>query len=554
MRTRFAAVAGVIVVVSLSFRGATVARATTDAGDERPPVDPASYPSLDAKELGSLRYSMKIADLAIDDFSLIPLTDYYGWPGTGEKQKDMSSARYTLAFMTYFLALEQFHKLPAYTAALKPRFDRLIQKMLHRKVWEYWAEVSKGTTHLEPRLDRPYASEKAHNIMYSGHLVQMLMLYEKLYADPKYATPGAIGFDLSMHERAVYDTHSLIKTIYTNFLDMPAHCQQCERNACFPVCNQHPILALLLYDQIYGTRYFPEASELLLDWYLKNDLIDPDDHTVAAMHLLKQDKILAKRSPRLGNRLDVVLGALSTIGFLGTYSAAIDGWNGVFMNTWAPELVREHYPYQVANTIAYLDEDHAYTKRGGLYDQISAPFFAAMAAEMGDTKLRDQLLNWAERQYKAGFDSEGYYVYPSWIEVPVPLWPGYSFKGIPMTDKVAAMARANVPDGMRRLHLEPFPGADPSAPILAELSADFMASRAIFDAERGALIVSVEPSPTAGILGRVVLDRLAARGLSRLWVDGKPRQLSQGADTVTLQLDASSRHDIVLARAPANSL
>jgi hypothetical protein len=516
-----------------------------------PPVDPASYPIMDAKELGHLRYSLLIADQPIDDFSMIPLPDFYGQPGTGAAQKNMASSRYTLAFMTYFLALEQFHKLPAYKAGIQPRFDRLIQKMLQRKVWEYWADTSRGSPTFEPGYDQPYEQEldpvKEHNIMYSGHLAQMLLLYEKLYQDGKYGQPRAISFALTAHDTATYDTHSLAKLLYENFLNMPEHCHQCERNACFPVCNQHPVLALMLHDQLYGTRYFEDVGPLVLGWYDKYQLIDPVDHTVAGLLLLKQDKVVAKRSPKLGNKLDRLIGPLSQLGILGAYSSAVDGWNGLFMNAWAPEVVREHYPYQVANSVVRKSQSIAYTKRQGIYDQISAPFFAAMAAEMGDLQLRDQLLNWAEQQFGARFDAKGHYVYPSSIEMPLPPWPGFNFRGIPMTDKVAAMARANVPDGMRRLHRDPFPGASTVTPQVAKVSAELDVARAIYDGDEQALVVTVVPAPGAQGRGKIELAQLDVEKRWRLWIDGALVRSVEREKTVEIEVATDAPHDLVLA-------
>ena len=185
-------------------------------------IDPESYLSMTAKEIGHMKWFFKIADMDLDDFSLIKTPDLNRIPFTGDLQLVFTSHRYTVAFMTYFLAVEQFHKLPACLDIIKPKFDRLIQKMISKKVWSYWASTSRGIPILEPEFDFPYPSQRDPildgNIMYSGHLGHMIALYEKLYRDMKWSKPGSIVFEWSEDEKYVYNNHSLQKEMYDQML------------------------------------------------------------------------------------------------------------------------------------------------------------------------------------------------------------------------------------------------------------------------------------------------------------------------------------------------
>jgi hypothetical protein len=62
----------------------------------------------------------------------------------------MEAYRYQLAFMTYALALAQYHKTPAYQELYQQAMDSLIKKMTRRDVWGFWAESSKGARSSTP--------------------------------------------------------------------------------------------------------------------------------------------------------------------------------------------------------------------------------------------------------------------------------------------------------------------------------------------------------------------------------------------------------------------
>jgi len=86
---------------------------------------------------------------------------------------------------------------PAWCEAIRSAFDKLIQRMLQKPVWQYWANESKGIIKFEPDKDRPYPAMKdpvtLGNIMYSGLLWQMITLYQMLYNDRKWDQSDSNG-------------------------------------------------------------------------------------------------------------------------------------------------------------------------------------------------------------------------------------------------------------------------------------------------------------------------------------------------------------------------
>jgi len=97
-------------------------------------IDPAQYPSISDKEMGQMRWMLNIANQPLNDFKGLE----------AQNQANLTSYRYAIAFSAYFLALEQYHKLPAWSEAIQPALDRLVQKIIQKPVWEYWAQTSPG--------------------------------------------------------------------------------------------------------------------------------------------------------------------------------------------------------------------------------------------------------------------------------------------------------------------------------------------------------------------------------------------------------------------------
>jgi hypothetical protein len=235
-------------------------------------INPNSYPAADEKELGQLLWELKLADQDIADFSNFQFVDEQG----------VSASRYSIAFSAYFLAAEQYHKFPAWRDTIQSAFDRINRKMLDKKVWEYWANESRGITKFEPNMDRPYPENRdpvSHgNIMYSGHLGHMINLYQMLYNDPKWDQPCSIAFKWDDGTQFVYNNQSLQETMFLQLISNPVPGIECERNAIFPVCNLHPMLSWMLYDQMHRTRYF-DAAHPLFDSFFVSNFVDPKTHS-----------------------------------------------------------------------------------------------------------------------------------------------------------------------------------------------------------------------------------------------------------------------------------
>ena len=57
-----------------------------------------------------------------------------------------------------------------------------------------------------------------------------------------------------------YDHDRLTKVIYDQFVEDHFRGIECERNAVYAECNQHPTLGLMHYDFKHGTEFSPEVQ------------------------------------------------------------------------------------------------------------------------------------------------------------------------------------------------------------------------------------------------------------------------------------------------------
>ena len=381
----------------------------TVAGLRSQTINPDVYPAADEKEWGQLLWNLKLANQDISDF-----TNYHKVDDQG-----ISACRYTVAFSSYFLALEQYHKFPAWREALQPAFDKLIQRMLQKQIWGYWSHESMGITKFEPNMDRPYPQNdnpvSLGNIMYSGHLGMMINLYQMLYHDMKWDSPGSIVLKFDDTRQFVYDNKSLQMVMFDQIITNPVPGIECERNAVFPACNTHPMISWMLYDRMHKTRFFEAAHAVYNPWFEKV-FINPKTKDLASFYLIKQGWAFSGWNPKYGNKMDVVMAGMVKKG-VDFNSGGNDGWIGTFTHVWNPSLIENLYPY--------LKKKHYQMHSNGtvtLTKDVVAPdayyaFFTALAAEVGDETARKGLLKTVDSIYSPVW-TDGTYLYPFMDNVP----------------------------------------------------------------------------------------------------------------------------------------
>jgi hypothetical protein len=470
----------------------------------KPPVDPASYPALDDQQLGHVNAIVRLAGQSDSDWSGMGSSE----PGQGY----FDAYRYQLAMMSYTLSLASYRYTPAYRALYRDTDAKLIHKMMLFDVWGFWELTSRGAKAFDPSLtalgEGWIDPVKDQNIMYSGHLFQMVTTHQMLYGDMRYAQPGALTFTYNPVGRGMgkqsfpYDTHSLAKVLADQFQENGWKGIECEPNAIFPECNQHPLLGFALYDRANGTDYFKRISAAYKQQFDALNFVDPKTRSFAAFYMVKQGVTL--QNP----------------------AAWADGWAGTFMHAWYKPQVEEIYPVQKANLIVRLPDGTMTPKNKGENDHYSHDhgFFAVLAGEVGDSDTRNRLLAYADRYWSPRWEGRALvYARHDGFKHPgdgADVWRRVQ----PLTGNgLIGLARMTSRDGFYNLFNKPFDAAHFRQPYLADISYPAaQVRRAIYDPVRRALVFTLAPDRGAAPQpASWTIGNLDAKKSYRIWRDGE---------------------------------
>ncbi len=423
-----------------------------------PSINPSDYPSLSEKELGHVQWLVKLAQQPPGDWS------YMG--GREEGQEGLEGYRYQLGYMTYALALAQYHKTPAYRELYREAIDNLIQKMVRKDVWSYWEHTSKGAKTTNPDLKErglgwidPVVRK---NIMYSGHLINMLELYHMLYRDAKYDKPESITFRWQWVMQLLnifhYDGNKLAKVIHEQFIESPVHMIECELNLVFPVCNQHPLLGLMLYDHNHGTDLSSAVKDLMMKTFRDKGLLDPKTQDFLQFYMLEQKRAVGPPSP--GNNAFV----------------------GMCMHAWKPELIEALYRTHV-NKIEWIADDVAGVAGDPTVGISSAPAFAAYAKEVGDEKTALGIISWMKKNCSPKWIGNKY-LYPRNDELKIS----------PLFNPIAAVAEINVKNGIWAMYNRPWEEDYFLQPFISSVEyPKAVVKQAYYDGNKDVLAVTILP-------------------------------------------------------------
>lgn len=294
--------------------------------------------------------------------------------------------RFQLAFPCYAAG--------AIATALPAERDRcldimagLIERMLDRRAWEYWA-----------RSTGSHDPVGVANIQYSGHLGHMVGLFELLGGDDRFDRP----FRFEWQGRAAEYTHEqLVAALYEQMLRNHYHGVECEPGNTYVACTDHALWATALHDRLHGTTYA----------------------TVNRQWLSFLERRLAFRGPRLRGR-----GAVTAIYFTRLKLAAplglnfMDAWSLAFMAPLAPELTRRLagrlWPRlrRVDDTL-YLPSAGIWTRMEGSDTAVNTGFAYLLAVELGEHRRAGALRAYADQQLQP-VDYDGARLYLGGLAAP----------------------------------------------------------------------------------------------------------------------------------------
>ncbi len=481
----------------------------------------AAYPALDDRQIGAVRHIVTLARRPDDDF-----TDT-----TVGTRSTFDGRQFQYAWMSYTLGITQSQVTPAYRELYKDVFNQLIRKMTLTSTWSPWLkviEVPDFKKYLDPSKDwRDPVREK--NIMYSGHLLQMVGLYEDLYEDRRYDAPDSITFSLT-GDRAFthsYNHESLARIIRQQFVDSKFAGIECEPNLVFAECNQHPVLGLMSYDKIHGTK-LANIREAFWRRAVELGYVHATDKRFAGPRQIKQEVTLYQPS------------------------GWNDGWTGVTLHAWDRDAVGALYPSQRDASLAELTSANPAVVRkrwAGFSTSTDFGYLSAYAAEMGDAGTRQTLLDYADTHFKPVWHDGDYYYPRHDIDLPA---PAKTFTGAEDTSKgpapqlrddmlgerfvgpltgnaLLAFARINPGNGLWNLYNNLGATYAADGPEVFGVSyPQVLVKQAYYDRARSTLAIGV--SPGTGYKGQVSLGvrNLPASKPLVILIDGEPRATLSG--------------------------
>ena len=191
-------------------------------------------------------------------------------------QTTATALRYSLAFSAYAVATTSFVFTPAYPGLASKILKQIFDKMLKKRVWSYWnkpgvcgqpwveycrltngsqASVQASRYPWQPRSPYPADPVASANIMYSGHLAQVAVLYEAFSGNTSLSAAGW-SFDDSDPAMPRYTLGSLVQAMADNARVNSGlgYGVTCEPGSVFPPCQSHMHAAFRLFVALRRSR------------------------------------------------------------------------------------------------------------------------------------------------------------------------------------------------------------------------------------------------------------------------------------------------------------
>jgi hypothetical protein len=473
--------------------------------------DPANYPALSTQQTGHVRHMINLANQLDGDWSMMGEADTV-------YALTFNAYQFQIAFAAYALAVTHSHYAPAHRDLYHDTSVRLIKKMIYKDVWDYWAHFSKfeftGTE--EDGAGLAYTEDDWYgwidpnikkNIMYSGHLLQMVGLHEMLFDDRRYDEGGSLTFQFAPIQygqspiEIKYDHDRLAKVIYDQFVEDDFRGIECERNAVYTECNQHPILGLMHYDFKHATSFAPVVQREFKKTIEKRHYVSPETHTTMYYLNVKQDKVVPA-----------------------TYAWS-DGWNGHAHHVWDKQLIESIYPHQRKLYIPSMLEG-APGEDMGWTASFDFGWFALLASEVGDTETVQTMTDYADVHFQPTWKNGGYYYphTPDFLENFARDEEGFIKNIGPVTGNVLiGFARINRKDGLWQIYNHPWDASHFAEPFITDVEyLEASVTQAVYDAEKDALIVTLAPGPVKSEATSFTVRQLDPMKTYVLIKDGQP--------------------------------
>ena len=186
-------------------------------------------------------------------------TPWPEWHDDGA-QLGTTSLRYQLAFAGYGCTAIAA-KTPAYRELAEKQLRDLCERMIDPRVWSYATRYWKyGDQPTDPCL--------YENVMYTGHLTQLMCFYELMTGDRRYSEAGwdFVGRD---GRKVHYNLRQAIERLHVQSEKSASGGICCEPGLIFATCNAHSASSFVLFDLLHGTQY-ARVNQKWFAWMAEN--------------------------------------------------------------------------------------------------------------------------------------------------------------------------------------------------------------------------------------------------------------------------------------------
>ena len=186
------------------------------------------------------------------------------WWKIGGSQHGLFAKRYNIAFCGYAAAALGWRGGEDERRRAGQILGNCISRYLKRDVWAY--SQSKNYWGLKPWAPDPCYRE---NVMYTGHLLQLLALYELFTGDVRYWREG-FDFVWKDGRKVHYDVRKLLDVTVAQMRKGASGGIACEPDLLFFPCNNHPHIARALFARLGHKENWAGDAQRWESWALKS--------------------------------------------------------------------------------------------------------------------------------------------------------------------------------------------------------------------------------------------------------------------------------------------
>lgn len=301
------------------------------------------------------------------------------------RETGFGALRYNIAFASYAIASTGARFFPSYPEYVANDLRAAVGRIVNPVVWSYWSQkgICGAPWNLFCKIYNYSMCEISNffgntacpdpvfnqNVMYSGHLAQIMTLYETFSSEFSLSKNGWIFYNQDYKNKkkkpSKYNLKKLIEVITNQKKKSPIGAFSCEPSIIYTACNQHSIISSILYDSIHNTSYTKIGNQAkFLDWIKTNGIhLEKYNKTDNTSFSLKESYYVGATQidlerimyffPEIRNYFRSII--KNRDGLVG-----LDGWVNQWLEIWRPNT-KEGFE-MIKNGISNLSSNNAWEK------------------------------------------------------------------------------------------------------------------------------------------------------------------------------------------------